>query len=77
MLDYTLDASCTNSSYAACERWAHQDRLGSVVAVTNSAGGVVERHTYSPYGESGANGDTGFPFRFTGQHLQAELGLYY
>jgi hypothetical protein len=25
MIDYTLDASCTNSNGANCERWAHQN----------------------------------------------------
>jgi RHS repeat-associated protein len=77
MIDYTLDAACTNASAANCERWAHQDRLGSVVAITDSAGAVIERYTYSPYGESGDEGDAGFPFRFTGQKLDAETGLYY
>jgi RHS repeat-associated protein len=77
MIDYTLDASCTNSNGANCERWAHQNRLGSVVAVTDATGAVVEQHAYSPYGEAGAGGTSGFPFRFTGQKLDAETGLYY
>ncbi len=77
MIDYTLNAGCTLTSYAACERWAHQNRLGSVVAVTDAAGAAVETYTYSAYGESGAEGDAGFPFRFTGQKLDAETGLYY
>jgi RHS repeat-associated protein len=77
MIDYTLDASCTNSNGANCERWAHQNRLGSVVAVTDATGAVVEQHAYSPYGEAGTGGTSGFPFRFTGQKLDAETGLYY
>jgi RHS repeat-associated protein len=77
MIDYTLDASCTNSNGANCERWAHQNRLGSVVAVTDASGAVVEQHAYSPYGEAGTGGTSGFPFRFTGQKLDAETGLYF
>jgi len=82
MIDYTLDGSwnggsCTTTSYGPCERWAHHDRLGSTVAVTDGAGSVVERFTYSPYGESGPEGDAGFAFRFTGQKLDAETGLYH
>jgi RHS repeat-associated protein len=77
MIDYTLDASCTNSNGANCERWAHQNRLGSVVAVTDATGAVVEQHAYSPYGEAGTGGTSGFPFRFTGQKLDAETGLYF
>lgn len=74
MIDYTL-ATCT-SSHAACQRWAHQNRLGSVVATTNSSGAVVERYKYGPYGELSGSA-SGFPFRFTGQKLDAETGLYY
>ena len=77
MIDFTLNGACATSSYGACERWAHTDRLGSVVAVTDAAGGVVERYRYSPYGVPGAEGATGFPFRFTGQKLDPETGLYY
>jgi len=43
--------------------------------VTDHAGAVVEQFTYSPYGESDDAG--GFPFRFTGQKLDAATGLYY
>jgi RHS repeat-associated protein len=38
---------------------------------------VVDRYTYSNYGKSGDEGDAGFPFRFTGQKLDPETGLYY
>ena len=80
MIDYTLNAGCsdaTPTSYAACERWAHQDRLGSVVAASDSTGAMVEEYKYSPYGVSGAEGNSGFPFRFTGQRLDAATGLYF
>ncbi len=69
MIDY--------SSGSGVESWAHQNRLGSVVAVTDATGAVIEKYQYSPYGESGPEGDAGFPFRFTGQKLDAETGLYY
>lgn len=78
MIDYTLSGACTTAAGGAapCERWAHQNRLGSVVAVTDSSGAVLERHRYGPYGE--VSGSTsGFPFRFTGQKLDPETGLYY
>jgi len=61
----------------ATETWAHQDRLGSVIATTNDSGGVTAMYQYSPYGASGPEGDGGFPFRFTGQKLDEETGLYY
>jgi RHS repeat-associated protein len=58
------------------ERWAHPNRLGSTIVISDSAGAVVDTHTYSPFGQAG-EGDGGFPFRFTGQKLDPETGLYY
>ena len=43
------------------ERWAHPNRLGSTIVISDSAGAVVDTHTYSPFGQSG-EGDGGFPF---------------
>ncbi len=40
-------------------------------------GGAPNLGQTFPYGESGAEGDGGFPFRFTGQKLDPETGLYY
>ncbi|MEO1137337.1 MAG: RHS repeat-associated core domain-containing protein, partial [Pseudomonadota bacterium] len=79
MIDFTLNGACNDNSYAPCERWAHQDRLGSVVAVSDSAGVVAtsDQYRYSPYGVPGTEGAGGFPFRFTGQKLDPETGLYY
>ena len=38
---------------------------------------MIDKYRYSPYGKSGYEGDNGFPFRFTGQKLDPETGLYY
>ncbi len=55
----------------------HYDGTGSVVAVTDGFGTVVESYAYGPYGES-ADGDLiGNPYRFTGRRLDAETELYY
>ncbi|MEM9013509.1 MAG: RHS repeat-associated core domain-containing protein [Pseudomonadota bacterium] len=74
MIDYA-GAGCSSG----CETWAHQNRLGSVVAISDDSGVVPSggKFTYSPYGISGAEGTAGFPFRFTGQKLDPETGLYY
>mgnify|MGYP000873589891 FL=1 len=56
-------------------RFLHRDTLGSVVAVTDAGGAVVERHAYGPFGESAVL--TGTPWRFAGQRLDPESGLYY
>ncbi len=65
------------SGASPVETWAHTDWQGSVIATTNSAGTVQSTYRYSPYGRIGAEGPSGFPFRYTGQRLDAETGLYY
>ena len=65
MIDYT--AGNPDGGADGKEVWAHANRLGTVVATTDANGAVIDRYTYSPYGEVGAEGSSGFPFRFTGQ----------
>ena len=77
MVNFDLDASCSTSSYSSCERWVHQDRQGSTVALTDYSSAHIATFTYSPYGKSGLEGDAGFQFRYTGQKLDSETGLYY
>jgi RHS repeat-associated protein len=56
----------------------HYDALGSVVAMTNSSGNVVQLYEYSVYGQVAA-GDADHPnrFMFTGREFDKETGLYY
>ncbi len=66
-------------------RYYHLDGLGSVRAVTNQAGAVVERHDYLPYGEECTTGPcasnpgvgAGQPRKFTGKERDTETGLDY
>ncbi|HPS55664.1 MAG TPA: RHS repeat-associated core domain-containing protein, partial [Sedimentisphaerales bacterium] len=56
------------------------DRLGSVRQIINTAGNVVNRYTYNPYGETFATEQTetvGNSFKFTGQWFDAEIDQYY
>ena len=69
MLDYT------SSQSSPAEQWTHHDRRGSAVVTTTASGAVSDRIAYSPYGMS--DDDTGVPFRYTGQKLDPETGLYY
>jgi len=72
---------------AAGIHYYHANQIYSVAALTDSAGGVVERYTYSPYGQvtvlNGAGAVTGFasaygnPWTFTGRRLDSETGLMY
>jgi RHS repeat-associated protein len=56
----------------------HYDALGSVVAMTNSAGNVVQLYEYSVYGQVAAS-DADHPnrFMFTGREFDKDTGLYY
>lgn len=63
----------------------HQDALGSTVALTNSAGALIERYTYDVFGapmirDAGgsviAQSAQGNRFLFTGREWIAEVGLY-
>ncbi len=59
-------------------KYVHQDKHNSVIALSNSAGAVAtaDQFSYDPYGQSSSS-TAGFPFRYTGQRLDPETGLYY
>jgi len=71
-------------SQAAVEYY-HLDALGSVRAVTDQAGAVIERHDYLPYGEECTTGPcasnpqvgAGQARKFTGKERDTESGLDY
>jgi len=72
------------SSEGAVEYY-HSDVLGSVRAVSDQAGVVVERHDYLPFGEECIAGacasdpgiGVGQPKKFTGKERDSETGLDY
>ncbi len=57
----------------------HADGLGSIVAITNSAGQVVQRYEYDSFGQITYTQDATFkqPYTFTGREYDEESGLYY
>ncbi len=64
----------------------HKNHLGSVVALTDAGGNIVERYEYDPYGQPlffDANDNAlsqsavGNTILFTGRDYDAETGLYY
>lgn len=66
--------------------WYHKNHLGSVVALTDGQGGVVERYEYDPYGKLtiyNANDSVlvlsavGNIYYFTGREYDFETGLYH
>lgn len=52
-----------------------QDQLGSIAALTNAGGNVVERQQYEPFGRS--NGSSLTRFGYTGRERDSATGLLY
>ncbi len=58
--------------------YCHQDGLGSVTELTDSAGTVAENYIYDPYGNpSIVNSAIGNRYRFTGREFDEESGIYH
>ena len=55
----------------------HADRLGSIIALADSTGNLVDTYRYSVYGEVDNPGSLGNPFLYTGREFDSETGLYY
>jgi RHS repeat-associated protein len=57
----------------------HTDALGSVIAITDAAGDVVQRYEYDSFGNIVSLLDPDFiqPFTYTGREYDPESGLYY
>ena len=55
----------------------HLDALGSVRAITDQTGAVLERHDYLPFGEEWNPQPTTDPRKFTGKERDTETGYDY
>jgi len=75
-----IDVADSNTYYY------HYDGLGSVIALSDESGNVIEKYKYSVYGkttilspsdEQRATSDVGNPYMFTGRRYDTETGLYY
>jgi len=61
---YLIDAANGNAV-----RYFHFDRVGSTLALTDSAGAVTDSYAYTPYGELlGRTGSSAQPFLFVGRY---------
>ncbi len=60
---------------SSTKTYFHKDRLGSVIAVTDASGDVLNSFKYGPFGETPSL--TGTPFGYTGQRYDSELQSYY
>ena len=55
----------------------HFDGLGSVVALSDESGNIVERYSYDVFGDPNRVSSVGNPYMFTGRDYDAETGNYY
>ena len=55
----------------------HQDRLNSVIALSDISGNIVEVYDYMPYGKPLNTSSVGNPFLFTGREYDEETDLYF
>ncbi|MBK9280947.1 MAG: RHS repeat-associated core domain-containing protein [Candidatus Obscuribacter sp.] len=56
--------------------YLHHDKMGSLVATSNSSGVVTNKNKFGPFGEITTLAGTA-GFGFTGQRYDSETGLYY
>ena len=75
-----------NIYHGACPVPRYGNGLGSVVALSDENGDIVERYEYSAFGQTQifsashqprATSDYNNPYMFTGRRLDDETGLYY
>lgn len=81
-----LDRLLMRQDYAAgVTYWAHADHLGSVEALTDASGNVVERYRYTSFGQITVM-DAAFgvrstspkiPFTYTAREWEPEVGMYF
>lgn len=62
---------------AGTKRYYHQDGLGSIIALTDAAGALVESYRYDVFGQPQAPSSVGNRYLFTGREYDQETGLYY
>jgi len=57
----------------------HADGLGSITALSNASGSIVQRYEYDSFGNQTitTNGNIKQPFTFTGREYDSETGMYF
>ena len=67
-----IDVTDSNTVY-----YYHFDGLGSVAALSNVNGAIVERYSYDVFGEPNRTSDVNNPYMFTGRRIDTETSNYY
>ncbi len=73
-----IDEPVAEITASGSYEYFHTDHHGSVIAMSSSTGSLAEGpYLYDAYGNCSTNCSGGVPFKFTGQYLDPETGLYY
>ncbi len=64
---------------ASATLFAHENAIGSIAALSDVFGAVVERYRYDPFGKTtiALGGATGNEYRFHGARFDPETGMYW
>jgi len=75
------------SAQSLAPKYLHRNRKYDIVGLTDASGGVLERYTYTPYGEVTILDPTALivrtvsavdnPYAYTGRRWEPKTGLYY
>ena len=55
----------------------HADGLGSITALTNASGSIVQTYAYDSFGNMTATGSVSQLFTYTGREYDSETGMYF
>ncbi len=67
-----IDVADSNTVY-----YYHFNGLGSVIALSDSTGSIVEQYSYDVFGEPNRVSDVNNPYLFTGRRIDPETANYY
>lgn len=71
----SLDEPLIEVSSSGVLTFLHADKMGTIVATSDSTGAVIDKNLFGPFGEITTL--SGTTFGFTGQRFDSELDLYY
>ena len=72
-----VDAVCARISSNGTEGWYLADHLGSIGAIMNNSGTLIDHITYDPWGNpTDSNPTAGDRYKFTGQEYDSLTGQY-
>jgi len=74
---YTYGKGLISMNRADANSYYHFDGLGSVMALSDNSGGIVEKYSYNIFGEPNRTSSINNPYFFTGRQYDSETGNYY